>query len=128
LFERAAGAAAGAGVEPLNLERRTLNLERSEPGYPTPVQWKYIVVADPHGVERVILFDPAFTHEEMVPCCCAAVGAGFVMIYEGNLVVPEIPSETLRLGPRKEDRGMIEGRLGGGNVRGIFGRGIKSNT
>jgi len=68
---------------------------------------KYVVIKDPRGVKHVILFSSTLNHAEAVPCLCKPISAGYVMIYSGQIVIPEINSMTLNLGPAKGDKQLL---------------------
>jgi hypothetical protein len=74
---------------------------------------KYIILQDPAtGREYPILFSSALQHSHLVRYDMRAVSAGFVAIHAGTVIVPEIPSTSLNLFPRPQDREILRTWLG----------------
>jgi hypothetical protein len=74
---------------------------------------KYIILQDPAtGREYPILFSSALQHSHLVRYDMRAVSAGFVAIHAGTVIVPEIPSTSLNLSPRPQDREILRTWLG----------------
>ncbi len=76
-----------------------------------PTMHKYVVVRpifhDTAPPERLIVFDKEIQHRTMVPEGTRAVSAGFVALYHGQVIVPQIGSETLGLDPRPQDKQLL---------------------
>jgi hypothetical protein len=74
---------------------------------------KYIILQDPAtGREHPILFSSALQHSHLGRYDMRAVSAGFVAIHAGTVIVPEIPSTSLNLSPRPQDREILRTWLG----------------
>lgn len=74
-----------------------------------PTHCKYITVESPNGQIVPILFHAALQHRDAVPDGLRPVSAGYVMIYDNCVVIPQnIDSTTLNLGPKKQDLSLIK--------------------
>lgn len=72
-----------------------------------PSPSKYIIVGDAAGNEHAILFHHKLQHNTMVPANMVPVSAGFVMVLSGIMIIPDIDSTTLNLGPRPQDKQIL---------------------
>lgn len=68
---------------------------------------KYLIARDALGLDHPVIFDTFLQHATMVPRGCHAISAGFVCREDGHIVIPEIDSESLHLGPRPEDKQLL---------------------
>ena len=73
---------------------------------------KYIIARDYLGRERVIVFSRDLPHNAMLPPNHDAISAGFVAVYAGNLILPNIGSDTLNLEPRPRDKQLLKAFFG----------------
>lgn len=81
-----------------------LGLMASQPQAHNPLV-KYVIVTPPgESIEHVIIVSAGIQHSHVVPAGYKAVSAGFILRKNnGTLTIPDIPSESLRLGPRAID-------------------------
>lgn len=70
---------------------------------------KYVILRDPvTGDEHPIIFSRQIQHSTMVPPGMRPVSAGFILIWNGRVQIPEsFDSESLHLGPRPQDKDII---------------------
>jgi hypothetical protein len=84
----------------------------SPSGAPRLLFRKYIILADDTGAEHPIIFSQAIQHSHLVRYDMRAVSAGFIAVHAGTVIVPEIPSTSLNLEPRPQDRDLLRSWLG----------------
>jgi hypothetical protein len=73
---------------------------------------KYIIFTDATGQEHPIIFSSAIQHSSLARYDMCAVSAGFVALHAGLVIIPEIPSTSLNLNPRPQDREILRTWLG----------------
>jgi hypothetical protein len=77
------------------------------------IMFKYIMVECPNGcAPQPIVFPSFICHADALPRGVAPVSAGFLMVYDDRLVVPDIGSESLGLSPRPGDLDLLRECLG----------------
>ena len=67
---------------------------------------KYVILKV-GGKEHLVIFDNELQHCQMVPPGTVPVSAGFFIVEKGQLIIPQIGSETLKLDPRPGDKALI---------------------
>jgi hypothetical protein len=74
---------------------------------------KYVIVSK-DGNEYPVSFHGAIKHRYMVPQGFTPVSAGFYMVFGGRVVVATgIGSDSLKIGPRPQDREMLQRMIDG---------------
>lgn len=73
---------------------------------------KYLIMQDPHGALHPVVFDSCITHAEAAPRGLRALSAGFLVVYDDHLAIPDIGSESLGLSPRPGDLDLLRVFLG----------------
>jgi hypothetical protein len=73
---------------------------------------KYIIFADEAGHEHPVIFSSSIQHSSLARYDLRAVSAGFLMVGAGRVVVPDVPSTSLNLGPRAGDAALLQAWLG----------------
>src|ERR1035438_2616731 len=71
------------------------------------VRCKYVIVENDSGEHCPILFDHRLQHRDLVPPHLTPVRAAFIMFCDGLIITPNIPSTSLNLGPKPEDKDII---------------------
>lgn len=81
--------------------------------YSHMIMFKYITIESPAGGPPWPVVFPSFiAHADALPRGSTAVSAGFLMIYDDRLAVPDVGSESLGLSPRPGDLDLIRECLG----------------
>jgi hypothetical protein len=76
---------------------------------------KYIILAHPtgDGPEQVLLFDRDVQHIDALPRYRVALSAGYCIVTgDSRVILMEFPSHTLRLGPRPQDKQILQQFIG----------------
>lgn len=73
---------------------------------------KYITIRGPSGDPLPIVFHSHLRHCDAVPSGATPISAGFILSYDGHLVIPDIGSDTLGLSPRPGDLDIVRAALG----------------
>lgn len=70
---------------------------------------KYIILQDNNGHEHPVLFSQDIQHSNAVPRDFDGkpISAGFVMFHKGRPLIPLMPSESLNLWPRAQDKDIL---------------------
>jgi hypothetical protein len=97
----------------LNPQPSTLNPQPTSTPQPSraerdPNPCKYIILRDQANRLLPVVFAGRIEHAAMVPEGHHVVSAGFVLILDGHLVIPDIDSESLQVGPRPQDKFLIQ--------------------